>query len=422
MKKSLVALAALAVSGAAMAQVTLSGRASIDVSTYQGINGTDTTKDIASRPRVADSGSRITISANEDLGGGMKAGLYCETGINVDNAERTGQSGSVNANTTTWCSREGRAYFGNNLVEARLGRQNVFWTSGAPDQTGSNLGGHSISANLYTGGVGLYGTRLENMIKLVAGSEAGAFAGSELYMGFMQSPVAANWLPGSTSAGSYPTQTGESAGAGVAQGGYNGFKLTYNSGALNLMVDYQSYSKTAAVTNATFATAANAIAATTTTANSFSGNATKYQVGYNLGGESIVSAQYWTKSRTDETLATAGFSNSAAGTAGNGTDSGWVVNYNHDFKNSFVGYAQYAKANNITGGSTGAEITGTDAIGYTVGALKRFSKRTHVFASYHSIANGANINYNMTGGSYNSGTAPNGSTVSMTALGMIHNF
>jgi hypothetical protein len=57
-----------------------------------------------------------------------------------------------------------------------------------------------------------------------------------------------------------------------------------------------------------------------------------------------------------------------------------------------------------------------------LGALKRFSKRTHIFATYHNITNGANINYNMTGGAYASGTAPNGSVVTMTALGMIHNF
>jgi len=93
MKKSLVALAALAVSGAAMAQVTLSGRASIDMSTWQAVNSTaGSASDLASRTRVADSGSRITFAVNEDLGGGMKAGLMCETGINVDNAERTGQS------------------------------------------------------------------------------------------------------------------------------------------------------------------------------------------------------------------------------------------------------------------------------------------------------------------------------------------
>jgi predicted porin len=400
-----------------MAQVTLSGRASIDMSTWQAVNSTaGSASDLASRTRVADNGSRITFSANEDLGGGMKAGLYCETGINVDNAERTGQTGTTNANTQTWCSREGRAYFGNNLVEARLGRQNVFWTSGAPDATGSNLGGHSISANMYGGGVGLYGTRLENMIKLVAGSEAGAFAGSELYTGFMQSPVDAGSLAG-TFDYQVATQTGESAAAGVSGGGYNGFKLTYNSGPMNLMVDYQSYTKSASVAGVTSAGVSSVIK------NSFSGNATKYQLGYALGGESIVSIQYWTKSRTDETAPTAAFSNAATGTAGNGTDSGWVVNYNHDFKNSFVGYAQYGKANNITGGPNGTEQVGTDATAYTVGALKRFSKRTHLFASYHTIANGANINYSTTGGGYASrSVAPNGSTVTVTALGMIHNF
>jgi len=195
---------------------------------------------------------------------------------------------------------------------------------------------------LYGGGVGLYGTRLENMIKLVAGSEAGAFAGSEVYTGFMQSPVDAGSL-GGTFDYQLATQTGESAKAGVSGGGYNGFKLTYNSGPLNLMVDYQSYTKSAP----TFAVTAAGVS--TQSRSSFSGNATKYQLGYALGGESMVSVQYWAKSRTDETLST----NAYAAATGNGSDSGWVVNYNHDFKNSFVGYAQYGKANNITGGPNG---------------------------------------------------------------------
>jgi predicted porin len=400
-----------------MAQVTLSGRASIDLSSYQGINGTTASGDVVSRMRVADSGSRITFSANENLGGGLKAGVYCETGINIDNGERTGQNGTVNASTNSFCSREGRGYFGNDLIEARLGRQNVFWTSGAPDQTGSNLAGSSISANLYGGGVGLYGTRFENIFKLVGGKDFGAFAGSEIYVGYMQPSAAANWIPGSTGI-SYANHTGESATSANSGGGVNGFKLTYNSGPLNLMVDYQSYTKTATVTSVPFQTAANTIAATSVIANSFSGNATKYQLGYALGGESMVSVQYWAKSRTDETLST----NAYAAATGNGSDSGWVVNYNHDFKNSYVGYAQYGKANNITGGPNGTEQAGTDATAYMVGALKRFSKRTHIYASYFSIANGAAAAYNMTGGAYASGTAPAGSTVTMTALGMIHMF
>jgi len=421
MKKSLVALAALAVSGAAMAQVTLSGRASIDLSTYQGINGTTASGDVVNRMRVADSGSRITFAANENLGGGLRAGVYCETGINIDNGERTGQAGTVNASTNSFCSRAGHGYFGNDLVEVRLGRQNVFWTSGAPDQTGSNLAGSSISANLYGGGVGLYGTRLENIFRLVGGKDFGSFANSEIYVGYMQPPAAANWIPGATGI-SYANHTGESASSANSGGGVNGFKLNYNSGPLNLMVDYQSYTKTATVTSVPFQTAANTIAATSVITNSFSGNATKYQVGYALGGESIVSAQYWTKSRTDETAPTAAFSNASTSRTGAGTDSGWVVNYNHDFKNSFVGYVQYGRANNITGGPNATEQVGTDATAYTVGALKRFSKRTHIYGTYHNITNGANINYGMSGGSYGSASPGNGQQITITALGMIHNF
>ena len=179
-----------------MAQVTISGRANLDVGGYTAVGATGRDSlgtagavaapaalDFANRNVVRDASSRITLTVTEDLGGGKTAGLVCDTGINIDTATVNGQANTANANTQTWCSREGSVRFGTDVVELRIGRQNVFWTSGAADATGANLTGSSISSNLYAGGVGLLGTRLPNMIMLYGGKGLGAFANSHIYYG-----------------------------------------------------------------------------------------------------------------------------------------------------------------------------------------------------------------------------------------------
>ncbi len=90
MKKTLIALAALA-STAAFAQstVTLSGRIDVGTSSLK----TDTTafgSSTTTSSKVTDltgaqgvrTGSRITFSGSEDLGGGLRAGFNLETGLN----------------------------------------------------------------------------------------------------------------------------------------------------------------------------------------------------------------------------------------------------------------------------------------------------------------------------------------------------
>jgi hypothetical protein len=52
----------------------------------------------------------------------------------------------------------------------------------------------------------------------------------------------------------------------------------------------------------------------------------------------------------------------------------------------------------------------------------RLSKRTHAYAAYHMITNGANANYGMTGGNYGSSTVANGQQVTTTAIGLQHWF
>jgi len=86
MKKSLVALAALAVSGAAMAQATIYGRSDIGYgvkATQMGTGGTGV-KQLGIMDG-GNAGSRIGFRGTEDLGGGMKAHFVTEQGISPTN-------------------------------------------------------------------------------------------------------------------------------------------------------------------------------------------------------------------------------------------------------------------------------------------------------------------------------------------------
>ena len=390
-------MAALAATTAfAQSTVTLSGRASLDVSTWEATGSTaGVASDFKSRVRVADTASRITFAANEDLGGGNKAGVYCETGINIDNANITGQANTDNSNTNTFCSREGRIYYGNNTAEVRLGRQNVWWTQGELNQVGSTFLGSDSATNIINGGVGVYTVRGENMIKLAAGGGAGAFAGSEIYMGYMgasgASTAAANQLNGAS---------GEAVAANTdASGKYSGLKAQYSTGPWVLMLDQQS-SKNAK-----------------TSGNTFNRDATKVGLGFKYNPTSIVTFQTWNKERKDQTAPTAAF----ASTAGAAKDSGYAVVVKHDLGGGWIAHGQYAKANNIKGTTVG-EQANTGATGITLGATKAMSKRTHVYGAYHKITNQTAAAYGMSGGNYASGTAAAGADTKMIALGMIHNF
>lgn len=395
MKKTLVALAALAAT-ASFAQVTLSGRASMDISSWQATGATaGPAADMANRVRVADTSSRITFAANEDLGGGARAGVYCETGINVDTANNNGQANTANANTNTFCSREGRAYYGQGNYEVRLGRQNVWWTQGGLNDVGSNKLGSDALTNLINGGVGVLGVRLENMAKIAV--TGGAFAGSEVYRGIQ---AGAN---------------GEAAGANATpHGTYTGFKLAYTTGPWLFMIDQQS-------SRDSLATAA---AAAVNGVNSFDRDAYKYGVAYNYTPTSKVSLQMWNKKRTDLTTPQGAYVQTTAVNttqAGTGKDSGWGITVMHDLGGGLGLNAQWARANPIKD-VNGAEVVDTGATAQTLGLTKALSKRTHLYTAYHKINNEAQGIYGMGGGNYQSGAPAAGADTKMFSLGMIHNF
>jgi len=136
MKKSLIALAVLAASGAAMAQssVTLYGVVDVNI-TYE-----DTGVDSVTKVQSGDanqSGSRWGLKGAEDLGSGLKAIFTLESGFSADDGQ-AGQGGRL-FGRQSWVGLQGG--FGT----VKLGRQMnpIYANSGTFDPFADGLAGDS---------------------------------------------------------------------------------------------------------------------------------------------------------------------------------------------------------------------------------------------------------------------------------------
>ena len=146
MKKSLVALAALAVAGAASAQssVTLFGILDAGISYYENENFAGVQ---ASRTDLSSSGynsSRLGFRGTEDLGGGLAASFWLEAGLGNDVGTVGDSGGTRMFNRRSTVSLSGR--FG----EVRLGRDYVptFWNDTIFDPFGTNgVGTNAVSTS-----------------------------------------------------------------------------------------------------------------------------------------------------------------------------------------------------------------------------------------------------------------------------------
>ncbi|QIL43081.1 porin [Acidovorax sp. HDW3] len=120
MKKSLIALAVLAASGAAMAQssVTLYGVADAGV-TY--VNGGKNFTGVESGQNKT---SRLGFKGVEDLGGGLKANFVLEGGLNLDSGDgNSGAPAGAAASTGFSFQRQSTVGLSGGFGEVRLGRE-----------------------------------------------------------------------------------------------------------------------------------------------------------------------------------------------------------------------------------------------------------------------------------------------------------
>jgi predicted porin len=355
---------------------------------------------MVARTRVADSGSRFGFRVNEDLGGGLRAFVVCETGINIDNGGANGQgvgaANAVNTSANFFCSREGHVGIGNATAELRLGRQNVWWSHGELNQTGANFTSFDAIGGMYapSSGISLATiSRESNVILVHAGSGLGAFAGSQAYYSVNAQEGATN----GTAAGS------------PNKGSIMGFKLNYSSGPLVAMLDYAAGKNSAN---------------NSTAAADFDSNSTKVGVGYKYAAGSLASFT-WFQHEREYNLAASNTAaptilNLAAGATGSRKQAGWALNLQHNMGqvNLYAQYGVFGDAKN----SAGAAVANTGAKGIMVGARYDLSKRTAVYGAYSKITNESANALNFSGGAYASGNSAVGADPKVLGVGIMHNF
>ncbi|MCO5116456.1 MAG: porin [Burkholderiaceae bacterium] len=148
MKKSLIALAVLGFTGAAMAQssVTLYGVADAGIARVQSVDpvtGNKVNKTGMSAAGTMNNGnSRLGVKGVEDLGGGLKAGFNFETGINL-------KDGTSAMSGPGFWSRAANLWIGGNWGTFKMGRtlNPSFFGVAAWELTGS--ANYSVVGNTY---------------------------------------------------------------------------------------------------------------------------------------------------------------------------------------------------------------------------------------------------------------------------------
>lgn len=175
MKKSLIALAVLGLSGAAFAQssVTLYGVADIGYGKAPGVvvhrdargNIIRTTKQVFQMHSNMNGSSRVGLRGVEDLGGGLKVGFQFETGLNLE----------TGAAADTFWARQANLWIGGNWGTLKLGRQLTVsnQVQNLWDPTGQ--AGYSVSGNTY--GYAGAGSRADSAISYVTPNFSGFQAG-----------------------------------------------------------------------------------------------------------------------------------------------------------------------------------------------------------------------------------------------------
>ena len=155
MKKSLVALAALAFVGVASAQSSVTLFGVVDATVAFG-NGS-----ISNKTQLTNSGynsSRLGFRGTEDLGGGLNASFWLEAGVNNDNgsgvATFTNTQGTSTGGGGLTFNRRSTVSLGGNFGEVRLGRDYSpqVWNQIVFDPFGINGVGTTQTYNSNVGG------------------------------------------------------------------------------------------------------------------------------------------------------------------------------------------------------------------------------------------------------------------------------
>lgn len=240
MKKSLIALAALAATSAAFAQSSVTLFGVVDLA-YENVK-TNAGR-ISGLAPSANSSSRIGFRGVEDLGGGMSASFWLEAALSPNSG--FGSSGTTQNNQSTTIPAGGLTFNRRSTVslsgpfgELRVGRDYVptFWNYTVFDPFGTNSVGSVITA--YTGGVSTF-VRASNSIGYFLPGNLGGFYGQAMYAFGNRASTETTAVPAAY--GAAPVDTS-------SNGRYIGLRVGYGQGPINTAVAY-GRTKYAAGTN-----------------------------------------------------------------------------------------------------------------------------------------------------------------------------
>jgi predicted porin len=233
MKRSLIALAALAVVGAASAQVPGFGAGAASSVTMFGVVdaavsiGNGDTSNKTALTNSSYNSSRFGVRGVEDLGGGLKAKFWLEAGVqndngagaatNVNNQAAGGALAGMNGSQGLTFNRSSYVSLYGGMGEIRLGRDYTpqFWSFTVYDPFGTNGVGTTQALNSSGGGVTI--VRASNTVAYISPSVSGFVFWGQAYFGENASNAASQ------------------AGDGAA------FRVAYDQGPLSLAL---AYSKT----------------------------------------------------------------------------------------------------------------------------------------------------------------------------------
>jgi predicted porin len=231
MKKTLIALAAMAASGVVFAQssVTLFGVVDLGYERVKTETGT-----VSGLSPSANSSSRIGFRGVEDLGGGMSASFWLEaaiapqsglssSGTNINNQANTVAAGGLTFNRRSTVSLSGG--FG----ELRLGRDYVpsFWNYAIFDPFGANSVGAIMP--LYTGLASPTFVRASNSVGYFLPGNLGGFYGQAMYAFGNRASTEVTARPAAYGGGSVDTSS---------NGRYIGLRVGYGQGPFNTAISY----------------------------------------------------------------------------------------------------------------------------------------------------------------------------------------
>jgi general bacterial porin, GBP family len=385
MNKKVMALAiagAFAVPAVALADASIYGRVNVGFDNYEATGSTaGSGADLKSRNRVFDSASRLGFRASEDLGGGLRAVMVLESGVNFDTGTVNGQNNQPNVSSGVFASRDSYGGLEGDWGRVSFGRQSVFWTNGVIAQSGANYVNVDVPMATMGGGfgrVGGIGTRINNTMMYTAPNVNG-------FSGYV----------------SYSPQSEAASGGQSTDAVVEGLRVTY-TGRVNVQADWATNKTQSGLS-----------------AHRLQTTGTKLGVGFPYAPGAQISLIVGNNENKDVS-GTTGFS--VAGDTVKQT--AIVLNWEQIFGNIQV-MAMAGKLQKATGCTETATTTcdNTEATSLMVGAKYLFSKKTGAYVTYNKTTNKDNQNIDYTAAGLTSANPlPVGADPRILAVGVIQNF